>query len=199
MVAGRCGTEAAVLEFERWFEGSRVVDEGGRPKVMYHGTDAEEDFAEFAVTEDVGFHFGSPGAANARLLQIRAFEHARIIPVFLSIRAPLRLPDLACWEPGDVVVALAEAGILSNRGVRECRDAGFFGETEFRRALEKKGYDGVVYLNSTEGGGDSFIALRSEQIRSALCPLATLRRRSATPRSVLRQAPVERWFDPCLP
>ena len=53
MVAGRCGTEAAVLEFERWFEGSRVVDEGGRPKVMYHGTDAEEDFAEFAVTEDV--------------------------------------------------------------------------------------------------------------------------------------------------
>ena len=196
MGAGESGHNFRTSEFGQWFEGSEVVDEDGQPKVMYHGTNAEEDFRQFEFTSDIGFHFGSPGTANARLLQIGAFEHARIIPVFLSIKSLLRLPDLKTWEPGDVVVALAEVGVLSRVRAQRLVDEDYFGESECRRALEKKGYDGIVYLNSTEGGGDSYIALRPEQIRSALSSLATLRRGSPTSGdSVRRRLAAKRRLD----
>jgi hypothetical protein len=104
----------ATLGFKQWFGASKVVDEDGRPKVMYHGTDAEEEFTRFEVTEDVGFHFGPPETANARLVQIEAFDRARIIPVYLFIKRPLRLPDLMTWGPGEVILALGEAGVLTN-------------------------------------------------------------------------------------
>lgn len=162
-------------EFERWFGDSKVVDQADRPKMMYHGTDAEEDFTRFEFTEDVGFHFGPPETANARLAQIEASDHARIIPVYLSIKNPLRLPDLMTWGPGDVILALGDAGVLSKRRTRELLDEGYFDEVDFRRVLESKEYDGVVYRNSTEGGGDSYIALRAEQIRFANNHRATFR------------------------
>jgi ADP-Ribosyltransferase in polyvalent proteins len=168
MTRGERRKQTATSEFGRWFGDSKVVDEVGRPKVMYHGTDAEEEFTRFEFTEDVGFHFGPPETANARLTQIGASEHARIIPVFLSIKNPLRLPDLMTWGPGEVILALGEAGVLSERRTRELLDEGYFDELDFRRALERKRYDGVVYRNSTEGGGDSYIALRPEQIRFAI-------------------------------
>ena len=159
--------------FSLWFGESKVVDEEGRPKAMYHGTDAEEEFTRFEVTEDVGFHFGPPKTASARLAQIEPSDHARIIPVYLSIKNPLRLPDLMTWGPGEAVLALGNAGVLSKRRTRELLDEGYFDEVDFRRALERKGYDGVVYRNSTEGGGDSYIALRPVQVRFAIGHRAT--------------------------
>lgn len=88
-----CGRQTATREFKLWFGDSKVVDQAGRPKVMYHGTDAEAEFTRFEVTEDVGFHFGPPETANARFAQIEASDHGRIIPVYLPIwrvRASLR-------------------------------------------------------------------------------------------------------------
>lgn len=38
-------------QFQRWFGKSKVVDDSGRPLVVYHGTTAPEDFNTFAVGE----------------------------------------------------------------------------------------------------------------------------------------------------
>ena len=83
----RRGTQPETQGFKRWFGHPEVVGQGGRPKVMYHGTDAEEEFTRFVITEDIGFHFGPPETANAA--QTEASDHARIIPVYLSIAHPL--------------------------------------------------------------------------------------------------------------
>src|SRR5690606_3039708 len=42
-------------EFRRWFGNSKVVDEHGRPLVVYHGTTAEFDTFE-RRSPDIGFH-----------------------------------------------------------------------------------------------------------------------------------------------
>jgi len=161
-------TAVREAQFNAWFAGSSVIDGQGRPLVVYHGTDADENFDIFSQTSDVGFHFGSLAAAQARLDQGEAGEGARILPVYLSIKNPLRLPDLHTWSTGWVVSALVEAGVLTEEQAEAILESGYFDEVQFAAALEAKGYDGVVYHNETEGGGDSWIALRAEQIKSAV-------------------------------
>ena len=42
--------------------------------------------------------------------------------------------------------------------------------SRLRNQLIEKGFDGVIYPNTGEGGGDSYIAFKSDQIRSAISP-----------------------------
>lgn len=66
------------LAFRNWFADSKVVDARGRPLLVYHGTDAAEDFESFELTEDVGFHFAAtPEGANARLLDALEIDRKR--------------------------------------------------------------------------------------------------------------------------
>lgn len=98
--------------FAAWFSESVVSDGHGNPKVVYHGTDAEEDFKTFDVDrgEDIGIHFGTLEQATARIgmtgpvmrdiLRYGLEPHQegrRIIPAYLSIKNPLRLPDMNEW------------------------------------------------------------------------------------------------------
>ena len=53
-----------------------MVNRDGTPKVVYHATDAPEDFNQFERTEDIGFHFGTLKAANDRLEQTRGKRDA---------------------------------------------------------------------------------------------------------------------------
>jgi hypothetical protein len=45
-------TDEGIKNFHRWFSGSSVVDEHGRPKVLYHGTN--QDFDEFDANPSLG-------------------------------------------------------------------------------------------------------------------------------------------------
>jgi hypothetical protein len=155
-------------EFRRWFAGSAIVDQDGRPKMVYHGTDAE-DFQTFDRSDDIGFHFADqPEVADTRLQQMGAHDadaegSPRVIPAYLSIKNPLRLSDLHTWDPRAVINELHDRGLLT--------DAEALGDhvvdREFvKDALDRHGYDGIVYKNETEGGGDSYIALDPRQIKS---------------------------------
>ena len=166
--------QTKTLAFKAWFGDSKVVNKDGSPKVVYHGTDAPEDFNTFEHTEDIGFHFGSAAVANARaaasgpVVEETArnggpLEHQanrRVIPVYLSIKNPLRLPDMGTWEANDVLDALEEEGILPIPTPEEAHPG--FGynddvlvDREFvAKALAKHGYDGIVYLNRGEGVGN---------------------------------------------
>lgn len=155
------------LEFLAWFGDSKVVDKGGRPMVVYHGTDASTDFDAFERRPgDVGIHFGTIGQANDRLCYLDEMRRSgnfkdrmrkgdpapRIIPVFLSIRNALRMEDVGAWNPSRMSTQLGQAFaddkdyhridyLKSNREVREF--------------LEARGYDGIVYRNDGETAGGS--------------------------------------------
>lgn len=166
-------------DFRRWFGQSKVVDKAGNPLVVYHGTDA--DFDTFERTEDIGFHFGTARAANARVgaspAAIREtlrdggpFEHQEgraVMPVYIKIENPLRLPDLNDWSPRNVIAELERRGIITQQ---QADDASIVDREAVRDWLKAKGYDGIVYRNRVEGNGragDSYIVFEPTQIKSA--------------------------------
>lgn len=157
-------------EFKRWFGDSKVVDANGEPLVVYHATPA--DFSSFKRTRgaDFGFHFGSSEQANGRI-EGRRIGDAKtseksgaysVMPVFLSIKNPLRVPDAGYFDGSNSVFV----DDLRDRGVPIRSNPS---HPEITRALEAKGYDGLVYENEggNEAAGDSYVALRPEQIKSA--------------------------------
>ena len=130
--------------FNRWFDGSQVVDAVGEPLVLYHGTFA--DFSAFDPEEsfDGGFHFGTSEAANARneYWFDAATDSAKpnIMPVYLAIKNPKRLD----FDP--------------------------YSEEEWREQIElarAEGFDGIAYPNKVEGG-ESWVTFKPEQIKSAI-------------------------------
>jgi hypothetical protein len=77
--------------FAEWFGDSKVVDDGGNPVVMYHGTKA--DFDEFDLTKatEAALHgpgvymTDSPGTAS------EYGKEGKVKPLYASIRSPLDL------------------------------------------------------------------------------------------------------------
>ena len=154
--------------FRRWFGHSKVVDADGKPLVVYHVT--RHEFAEFDIKRgDLGAHFGTAEQAReiARYFGVKGQTGARTIPAYLSLRNPLRLDDMGAWSGPALALQLQKLGLLpadlpvSNWSGAEGREA-------VRQAIVRGGYDGVVYANTREGRGDSYIAFRAEQIKSAI-------------------------------
>ena len=77
------GTESRF--FKKWFGNSKVVDEKGKPLVVYHGTNA--DFEKFE-RGDIGFHFGNIEQANERMSDF-VDGNPHIMPVYLKMENPL--------------------------------------------------------------------------------------------------------------
>lgn len=72
--------DAGARAFVRWFGDSKVVDEAGRPLVVYHGTGA--DFTTFERRQrmgltDIGFHFGTADQAETATLA-RAYDQKTV-------------------------------------------------------------------------------------------------------------------------
>lgn len=77
--------------FKRWFRKSKVVDAGGEPLVVYHGTG--EDFTEFGQpgefearhpSSNLGIFFSE----SAEIAAAFAPEDGVVMPVYLSIQKP---------------------------------------------------------------------------------------------------------------
>ncbi len=155
-------------DFKRWFAGSKVVDANGEPAVMYHGTEAVFDtFYEFS-------HFGTARAANERIVNTRLQNNPHIIPVYLRITRPIRVVDNGLSDNLDLLYQLHSVGGVSEKDFEKidayAEENGM--DDEFHNmlvdAVERQGYDGIVYKNIEEDKGqDSFIPLRPTQVRSA--------------------------------
>lgn len=79
-------------EFKRWFGDSKVVDEQGKPLVVYHGTG--EDFAVFKPSDGGAFGPGIYLADTPAEAQRWARRGDRsVMPVFASIQNPYRWTD----------------------------------------------------------------------------------------------------------
>lgn len=145
--------------FQKWFGESVVVDDAGKPLVVYHGTTA--DFSEFKnpYAEDVpggGWHMFAEEASYASRFAPE-FVGGSVTPVYLSIKNPLDLTALPARR-GDVRVklihALERAGIdsdaldipyetdlfqfINRRGFR----------AQLKNAAQKAGYDGIAFRDA---------------------------------------------------
>jgi hypothetical protein len=175
--------------FKKWFGNSKVVDENGSPLVVYHGTGSNFTVMDPSMGE-LGMHFGTVETANERVvlhdtgsMPVRAIPldwppgqssgtyydvGDNIMPAYLKMENPYKLVS----DLGD----FADMGTLEEYLVMDGDNAYPFTELEFskflnaddvRQGLQNKGYDGITYENDFEGGGTSYIAFSSEQIKSA--------------------------------
>lgn len=132
----------------------------------YHGTPG--GFGELDPNKSgLGTHFGTERAAQERRekhqtggadWEIRSFD--------LDVQNPLRMKDIWIWDDAERVRdQLYFRGVLLLRDVAAI-EAGQPAWEVLRAAIERAGYDCIVYRNETEGGGDdSYIVWRSEKIR----------------------------------
>lgn len=178
--ANQIETEA----FKNWFGDSKVVDETGKPLVVYHGT--RSDIESFITTKgrtSFGAHFGTAQAANDRLAGLGSLSMERkhgitppeqIYPTFLSIKNPYEMDDMIHWSPEELA-GRVEYDFSANRGVnlkikkRSFQGGTFYTYEDIVDALKSQGFDGVKYKNTVEGGGEeSWIAFDPAQIKSAI-------------------------------
>jgi GNAT superfamily N-acetyltransferase len=166
-------------QFKKWFGDSKVVNEDGSPKVVYHGT--TEDFSVFNKTKDIGYHFGTAEQASNRVTENRFWnnekikDNANLMPVYLKADNLLRVPDMG-QDWSSIPRILYNEGKLSKEKYNQWIEKGNAsnGTTQVwkqltRELLQDLGYDGIVYDNTKESsGGDSYIVFNPNQIKSAI-------------------------------
>jgi hypothetical protein len=169
-------------EFKRFFKGSKIVNEDGSPKVMYHGT--TEDFNEFIISKKAnrtgmpdGFYFtSSVDEAND---YAKETEGANVMPVYLNIKNPFNLkgknkitnemvmqfrdelrkenPDL----PFDWIKSKVDIFKENTKSGRFPFPNITFSTDAMKRVFEVGGYDGLL------DGDRHVVAFESNQIKSA--------------------------------
>lgn len=106
-----CATATHVIdspEFKEWFGGSQVVDDNGKPLVVYHGT--ASDFSKFEVKHvgkstcaawcHMGYFFTPDKELASNFTKGKNWNKANartklgghVIPVYLSLQNPMRVP-----------------------------------------------------------------------------------------------------------
>jgi len=151
-------------EFKAWFGDSKVVDEDGKPLVVYHGTKA-------ATFSDNAFTLGKTGSASdpgwfgkgiyftdnldraetyagKSVLQDSPHVTGSVHSVFLSMRNPLRIPfgkTLPYRKYGESV-----------------------GSEGLTNWIKEQGYDGVIVDYSELGRGNEYVVFSPTQIKSAI-------------------------------
>ena len=191
---GKLKTDQTETEaFKKWFGDSKVIDESGKPKIVYHGTN--QSFNIFNVS-DVGIHAGTMDQANSRKGEKNSGEF-RVMPLYMRINNPLRLKDSPSWK--DPVFYLQKTGIAEHLSAPLVKKiTGFYDELKgidlksvqgqeqalemamginrrVARELKAQGYDGIVYKNTHDGTSlenkmredDAWIVFDPEQIKSA--------------------------------
>lgn len=143
----------------RWFGGSKVVGEAGKPLVVYHGTRAQP-FSEFSLSKagtatdsgylGKGFYFtDKPNVAS-----IYAGDGS-VYPVHLAIKNPL---EIKAKMDGRREVD-REKVVRDILGLPPKADA-----QDVTDAARAAGHDGVVYVDPF--GGREYVAFDPEQIKS---------------------------------
>jgi GNAT superfamily N-acetyltransferase len=166
-------------EFRKWFGKSKVVDQNGEPRVMYHGT--VSDFDTFIPDS----HFGTARAANQRARSWSAQNGERpmqIMPVYLRIENPLRVMDNEASDEAALLNAI-------KRGKYPQLDLGIANREGAYAAAKAAGYDGLVYQNKVEDRNKlSYVAFDPNQIKS----IFNLRPTESKVITEEREAPEER-------
>lgn len=155
-----------------WLAQSAFRD-GAAARLLFHGTDVTDPFNVFTQWGEasIGFHFGVAEVANARLIDISGEADdpnaCIIIPVICRAARPLRLRDHFTWSISSVAYELADLGVLTDEEADFVIDSA--DDALLLAAIERAGYDCVVYLNQSEHKDqptDSVMIWRAELLKS---------------------------------
>ena len=151
-------TKQGIENFWKWFGGSRVVDEQGRPLMVYHGT--LKDFNSFDISKTgqnsdsgmwgSGFYFSS-SPQYAETYAKRNNKTGSIIPVYLAINDPLVINN------SDEIPTIK----VPNQTVEDLENGATNYSKKFRDFLINNNHDGVIAYS------DEYVALEPTQIKSA--------------------------------
>lgn len=161
-------------EFKAWFGDSKVVDEKGKPLMVYHGTPnlfsafdkayLPEPSANDPGFYGQGFYFADSYPGAWRYTKGKGV----VLPLYLSIRNPLVLDDVYNKMMREIPLErIKELGIYK-KGLETGKYAGFFFDeyvTENRLSkklsdhAKAKGYDGIK-------AGKEYVAFEPNQIKS---------------------------------
>lgn len=150
-------SEAALRNFYKWFGDSKVVDEQGRPLVVYHGTNAE--FDTFLKEKQKGvflgkaFYFTDSLEAANTYAEGRAEKggKAKIMPVYLKAEKIFK------WSPNFEEMA-KQLNITEDDFKKLSRE-------DVTKLAEDKGYDGF-FKEMYVGGKGYYGVFNSNQIKS---------------------------------
>ncbi len=144
-------------EWRAWFSDSKVVDADGNPRVVYHGTSAE-DFNEFkpgrVSVYGRGIYFAdNPSATNT---YAGTGTGARVIPAYLRIENPF------------VYDETKNPSLSFNQSVELATGTAITPDTNIDEILSASGYDGVVVLTGSYSRRplQILVAFRPNQIKS---------------------------------
>lgn len=139
-----------------------------RPKVQegiraYHAS--PNRFRKFDLSKE-GAHFGSQEQAG----NVHKHGLHEPVPYDLQIKNPLRLRDIGVWNNfNNLHGALSIGDHITPQQADDVWAAWLRSDAEgweaLKVALEKNGYDGIVYQNEQEGPGDSYLVFRHGQIK----------------------------------
>jgi len=136
-------------EFEAFFKDSKITDEKGEPRVVYHGTTANiESFdksTQGKITgkqggKELGFFFASTPDLASRFSEFAAVEEKtsgqNVLPVFLDIKNPFIL-DFD--NPISVAMADVKDNTLSNKNIANVVEV-----------AKRLGHDGIIVKGARE-------------------------------------------------
>jgi hypothetical protein len=163
---------------------TKVVDESGSPKLLYHGTNKEfEQFSESMLgsktgnpTSKIGYFFSESPSEASRYAADWGKEGGNVRPVYLDIKNPKRLTykqmnDISmalfdessnlpvnAWKTKEGQAAIEASAVAGQERANKMA-------MDLRQQLIDEGYDGAVVKI---GGKDEYIAFSPNQIRSAV-------------------------------
>lgn len=178
--------------FKEWFGDSKVVDENGKPKVVYHGTNS--DFSEFNnkggniqsyAVEGHTYFSSNPDIAETYIKSPEDKEFkGSVLPVYLKIENPLEIDfnkkrfnnptaiDDKLYK--DILVTLGFKGEKYFERFPNDRSQ-LVGLPMIEAYAKKKGHDGVIAKNVVDLGGEvenevatTYVTFSPNQIKSAI-------------------------------
>jgi len=138
-------------------------------KPLFHATDKQFDVFDIDKS-DLGVHFGNLEQAEYVLKHRSGQDGQNIHPVLLNMENPLRLKDEGCFHADCIADQLLKKKIIDKQLYDAIKSEDWKGRNKYNKIIRDlllaKGYDGIVYKNTHEGRGDSYIAITIDQIRS---------------------------------
>ena len=131
-------------EQKEYFKDTKVVDEKGNPKVVYHGT-----IGTFDKFHPISYFTSDPEYASDVAMEFSQEGGENVKPVYLNIKNPKRYTTQDEYE--NFVMGPITDDLVMDKNLDK---------------LIKQGYDGIIYEPEGGYGIDEIIAFKPEQIKS---------------------------------
>lgn len=170
--------------FKRWFGDSKVVDENGKPRVMYHGT--ARDFSIFDRLKSTEFRRPSMDTVGSwfssdpnKAAQYSGGEGLNVMPVYLSIKNPKLYRSF-----DDFLRDMHEA---EGRKFEEQQPKGIGSAEGLRAKLKAEGYDGIQFEQTDNESLYQEIKQIQESIKRARDEEFSVKRADRAPYTMKRE------------